>query len=64
MSRTPSLRTMALILIVLGLLLWTTGLVLAVMREPSWRLGIGYGSLAVFTGCCLWHVARWKAGAR
>ncbi len=64
MTSTSFMRHMALLLIILGLLLWISGLVLAVMREPSWRLGIGYGGLLIFIGCCLWHVARWKGGAR
>ncbi len=64
MTSKPFMRHMALLLIILGLLLWITGLVLAVTREPSWRLGIGYGGLAVFIGCYLWHVARWESGAR
>ena len=62
---TPTLRKVAVLLILLGALVWFLGLVgLLVWREPHGRQAVGIGGLCVAAGCCLWHVARFRGGAR
>ena len=63
--RTPSsLRSVALLLMVVGLLVEAVSLAaLLATRVQSWRFGVAVGGLVVFVGCCLWHAARRTEGA-
>lgn len=65
MSTPTVMRHAALLLIVLGILVWLAGLAALIMlRGPYWRVGIGCGGLLVFVGCWLWHASRMRGGPR